>query len=110
MTILDHRVSRLALIAALAGLAAGCNQNGGATNNVADASNVAAAPAPVATLPLTDAPATTALAAAPPPTQLPAYGIRRARIANPQDQYAFIERANRARYGFGDAPPDYAYH
>jgi hypothetical protein len=98
------------LIAALAGLAAGCNQNGGATNNVADASNVAAAPAPVATLPLTDAPATTALAAAPPPTQLPAYGIRRARIANPQDQYAFIERANRARYGFGDAPPDYAYN
>ena len=51
--------------------------------------------------PLADAPPVTALPSAPPPP------VRH--VANLSDRYAFAERANQVDYGFGSAPPDYAF-
>jgi hypothetical protein len=98
---LTTQASRLVTAAMIASFAAGCQKP-------APAADVAQAPPPVATLPLSDAPAS-APAPAPPVSALPAYRIPRSRVARPSDAYAFAERAADARYGFGDAPPDYAF-
>ena len=103
-TRLFARTSRLALIAATAGLAlAACNQAA-----VPTAAN-ATAPAPLAALPLAmdaaptiaPAPTATALPAAPPANV--------GRLADPRQAYAFADRAEAMNAGFGDAPPDYTF-
>ncbi len=66
------------------------------------------AAAPIATLPLSDAPAQN-YALAPPIRDLPAHSVRRARLARPHDRYAFVDRANQMNDAFGDAPPDYSF-
>ncbi|HEY5290175.1 MAG TPA: hypothetical protein VIJ59_09090, partial [Caulobacteraceae bacterium] len=100
---LAAQASGTVLVALIAGFGVSCQK----TAPAAPAS-LAQAPPPVATLPLSDAPAT-ASAMAPPVSALPAYQVRRARVARPQDEYAFADRADQAAYGFGDAPPDYAF-
>lgn len=96
--------SGLALAALTAGLLVACQQK-----PAASASNVAAAAPPAATIPLADTPATGPIATAPPAQALPAYTIQHSAPANPQDAYAFAERARYASYGYGDAPPDYGF-
>ncbi len=49
------------------------------------------------------------MAPAPPVSALPAYRLPVRRVASPRDRYVFAERAGQAAYGFGDAPPDYAF-
>src|SRR5579872_270912 len=100
------RSSTLALAGALAAaaLAAGC-QKGGAPGNAALPSSP---PPPPAALPLTNA--APPAAEAPPATALPSGPpLRRARLSRPEDRYAFADRADQMSYGFGDAPPDYAF-
>jgi hypothetical protein len=99
-TPLMTRASGLALMGALLALA-GCNQ-------AAPPASTDQAPTPLAALPLTDdtapqaaAPLAAALPAAPP--------ARVGRLARPQDRYAYLDRAHQMGYGFGDAPPDYAF-
>ena len=98
-----NNVSRLAVVALVAVAAAGCQKSGAAAGDVSQA------PPPIATLPLSDA------SAPPPPpapvaSALPYHPIGRARAASSRDAYAFADRANAASYGFGDAPPDYAFN
>lgn len=98
------QASGLALAGLTAGLLVACQQKPSAS-----ASNVAAAAPPAATIPLADTPGTGPVATAPPAQALPTYTIRHAAAANPQDAYAFAERARYASYGYGDAPPDYGF-
>src|ERR1700689_3539844 len=97
------QASGLALAAVIAALAAGCQKTAPAAP-----ANVDMAAAPVASLPLSDAPAP-ALAPAPPVAALPSHPVQRAAVAKPQDAYAFADRANQVSQGFGDAPPDYSF-
>lgn len=100
------RASALALAGAIgaAGLVA-CQKAQPPANALAGPDQ---APPPVATVPLTDA-QVPAAAPAPPASALPYRPVPRVRVASDRDRYAFIDRANRASYGFGDAPPDYAF-
>ena len=80
--------SRLALLVAASGLAlAACQQNAPAANN-------AAAPAPLAALPLAMDASNTAIADAPPAAALPpAPPVKVGRLADPHAAYAFADRA-----------------
>ncbi len=68
-----------------------------------------AAPAPLAALPLADstapsiapAPAANALPSAPP--------VRVGRLADPREQYAYLDQAYAMNSAFADAPPDYTF-
>jgi hypothetical protein len=98
---------------ALAAIAlAGCNKSQTAPVTANTATTAAAptdVPAPSDALPLTDAtgaplapaPAATALPPAPP--------VRVAYLRDPNQGYAYIDKAAALRNAFGDAPPDYTY-
>src|SRR5579862_1182484 len=97
------RASSITIAVAIAAFAAACQKN----TPVAPA-NVDQAATPVATLPLSDGPPPP-LAPAPPVSALPPHPLPVRQVATPRDRYAFAERAGEAAYGFGDAPPDYAF-
>lgn len=67
------------------------------------------APPPLAALPLSDS-AAPPITPAPPVSALPpAPRARVARLADPNQEYAFADRAYAMASAFGDAPPDYAF-
>ncbi|MHB8530822.1 MAG: hypothetical protein ACYC8V_15090, partial [Caulobacteraceae bacterium] len=103
---LMSRPSGLVLASLMAAAAlAGCNKNPAAPAST----DLASAPPPASALPLSNA-AAPPLADAPPVSALPpAPPPRRARLADPNDAYAFSDRADEVNYGLGDAPPDYAF-
>jgi hypothetical protein len=98
------RSSSLALAAALSGALVGL----AACNKPQTPANPDQAAMPLAALPLvTDA---QSLPLAPPTSALSGgSSVRVARLANYDDGYYFADRAAEVSYGFGDAPPDYAF-
>ena len=93
-----HPVSHVALAFALTGALAACGRSGAKPN----------ATAPLAALPLTDAPAP--LTPAPATSALPRTGPGRvARLRDPREAYAYIDRAYAQGSAYGDAPPDYTF-
>jgi hypothetical protein len=99
--------SHLVVAGVLTSLAlAGCKPNNQAASSSLPPS---AAPAPLAALPLASdsapsiapAPAASALPPAPP--------VRVGRLADPRQQYAFLDQAYAMNSAFADAPPDYTF-
>jgi hypothetical protein len=99
------RASRLALIVAATGAAlAACQQS------AAPPANNAAAPAPLAALPLAMDATNATIAPAPTAESLPpAPPAGVGRLADPRAAYAFADRADEMNDSFGDAPPDYTF-
>jgi hypothetical protein len=91
---------------AMALILSACSQSGG--NGQSAAANTALPALPQA-VPLQPGPATP-IAAAPSAAALPAAApLRLARVAQPADAYAYLDRADGVLNAIGDAPPDYAY-
>ena len=95
------RVSRMMLLATAGGLAlAACSPK---------PAQAPAALAPLASLPLAQ---DAGVASAPAPLAQalpPAPRARTGRLATPDDQYAYADRAQAMSEAFGDAPPDYTF-
>jgi len=106
-------LNRAAVLAATAmGLAlAACNPPGTANNQTTAGNQAAndALPALPGAVPLQQGDATP-IAPAPAASALPAAApVKVARVAQPADAYAYLDRADGVSGAIGDAPPDYAY-
>ena len=103
MSFLKREISLLALTVAIAGVTlAGCNQAGPPAANSASA-------APLSALPLTDAQAMTMTVAPSADALPPAAPLHVAHLRDPNQRYAYAERAYAVNHAFADAPPDYAF-
>ncbi len=108
-----RRLATTVVSGAMAALAlAGCNKTPTAAPAAADATAAttpADVPAPSDALPLTDA-SDAPLAIAPPADALPtAPPVRVAQLRDPNQGYAYLDKATSMRNAFADAPPDYTY-
>ena len=97
------RLLGLVFTGTLAGLALS------ACNKTPTAQAPAAAPSPLAALPLTDSAAPPIAPAPPISALLPGPPVRVAQLRDPSQGYAYLDRAYAMGGALGDAPPDYAY-
>ncbi len=95
--------SRIAIVAALAGVAMSACQ----PSNPSAA--VSSAPAPLAAIPLATSGAPPIVPAPEMAALPPAPRANVGRLANTADRYAFADRAYAMESAFGDAPPDYTF-